>query len=40
MIDYILYVWVVLLHKQLAAITALNYFIVLVKTQYGIDIKE
>jgi len=32
--------WVVLLHKKLAAITALKQFMMLVKTQYGADIKE
>jgi len=34
------YVWVVLLHEKSAAITALKQFMVLVKTQYGADIKE
>ena len=38
--NYTSYTWVVLLHKKLAAITALKQFIVLVKTQYGTDIKE
>jgi hypothetical protein len=38
--DYTSYTWVVLLCKKSAAITALKQFIVLVKTQYGTDIKE
>jgi transposase InsO family protein len=38
--DFISYAWVVLLCENLAAITALKQFMVLVKTQYGIDIKE
>jgi transposase InsO family protein len=38
--DYTSYVWVVLLHKKSAAITALKQFIALVKTQYSADIKE
>jgi hypothetical protein len=33
-------VWVVLLREKSAAITALKQFMVLVKTQYGTDIKE
>jgi len=38
--DYTSYAWVVLLREKLAAITALKQFMVLVKTQYGADIKE
>jgi transposase InsO family protein len=38
--DFTSYAWVVLLCEKLAAITALKQFIVLVKTQYGVDIKE
>jgi transposase InsO family protein len=37
---YTSYTWVVLLHEKSAAITALKQFMVLVKTQYGTDIKE
>jgi hypothetical protein len=38
--NYTSYTWVVSLHKKSATITALKQFMVLVKTQYSMDIKE
>jgi len=38
--NYNSYTWVILLPKKLAAITALQQFMALVKTQYSADIKE